>query len=204
MIQKPIIIFIHGFFLLLGVQITSVRFFIMNVNYYKCFIVAPKISDCREIRHQSIIFSLIALSFIQKSCFLLSLAFEFVTLALNISFALESQKIRWQRIGGINRWRSEIARGACRINGRDSTSSIRTIKILGNDWKAIYMTKLFFCMTTLGLISLKYGKKHVETLKWDILLLCTLLFLITSCSDGWSAICLVTGSLFSQKSKIGS
>jgi len=57
--------------------------------------------------------------------------------------------------------------------------------------------KVFFFMTTLDLI-----KKYLEMFKWDIYctrcIFRTLLLLITGCSEG------CTGSLLSQKSKMGS
>jgi len=56
--------------------------------------------------------------------------------ALKTSLALDSQKIRRQRIRGITRRRSESnARGACRIIGDNSTSRFCTIESHGNDSK---------------------------------------------------------------------
>jgi len=56
--------------------------------------------------------------------------------ALKTSLALDSQKIRRQRIRGITRRRSESnARGACRIIGGNTTSGFCTIESHGNDSK---------------------------------------------------------------------
>ena len=67
------------------------------------------------------------------------------------------------------------------------------------------MIKLFFFMTTLGLMLLKVIKKYLETLKWDVLPYTPYSQDIAP-SDYWlfRRMQHVTGSLLSQKLKIGS